>query len=51
MMGTISGVAAGLAATDPKLVLFGAFTATFYMGLGCLVCLSVLYLIVKLFFT
>jgi malonate transporter MadM subunit len=50
MMGTTSGVAAGLAATDPKLVPYGAITATFYTGLGCLLCPSVLYLIVKLFF-
>jgi malonate transporter MadM subunit len=50
MMGTTSGVAAGLAATDPKLVPYGAITATFYTGLGCLLCPSVFYLIVKLFF-
>jgi malonate transporter MadM subunit len=50
MMGTTSGVAAGLAATDPKLVPYGAITATFYTGLGCLLCPSVLYLSVKLFF-
>jgi malonate transporter MadM subunit len=50
MMGTTSGVAAGLAATDPKLVPYGAITATFYTGLGCLLCPSVLYLLVKLFF-
>ena len=50
MMGTTSGVAAGLAATDPKLVPYGAITATFYTGLGCLLCPSVLYLIVKIFF-
>ena len=50
MMGTTSGVAAGLAATDPKLVPYGAITATFYTGLGCLLCPSVFYLVVKLFF-
>lgn len=44
LMGTTSGVAAGLAATDPKLVPYGAITATFYTGLGCLLCPSVLYL-------
>ena len=49
MMGTTSGVAAGLAATDSKLVPYGAITATFYTGLGCLLCPSVFYLIVKLF--
>ncbi|MBT7583544.1 MAG: malonate transporter subunit MadM, partial [Kordiimonadaceae bacterium] len=43
LMGTTSGVAAGLAATDPKLVPYGAMTATFYTGLGCLLCPSVLY--------
>ena len=46
LLGTTSGVAAGLAATDPKLVPYGALTATFYTGLGCLLCPSVLYLIV-----
>ncbi|MFC3881283.1 malonate transporter subunit MadM [Algoriphagus namhaensis] len=45
LMGTTSGVAAGLAATDPKLVPYGAVTATFYSGLGCLICPSVFYLI------
>lgn len=44
IMGTSSGVAAGLAATDPKLVPYGAVTATFYTGLGCLVCPSIFYL-------
>lgn len=47
LIGTTSGVAAGLAATDPKLVPYGAMTATFYTGLGCLLCPSVLYLFVK----
>jgi malonate transporter MadM subunit len=50
MMGTNTGVMAGLAATDEKLVPYGAMTATFYTGLGCLVCPSVLYLIVKSIF-
>lgn len=49
LMGTTSGVAAGLAATDPKLVPYGAVTATFYSGLGCLICPSVFYLILKYF--
>ncbi|MBO0929385.1 malonate transporter subunit MadM [Fibrella aquatilis] len=48
LLGSTSGVAAGLAATDPKLVPYGAMTATFYTGLGCLLCPSVLYLLVKL---
>lgn len=43
LLGTTSGVAAGLAATDPKLVPYGALTATFYTGLGCLLCPSLLY--------
>lgn len=47
LMGTTSGVAGGLAATDPKLVPYGAMTATFYTGVGCLLAPSVLYLIVK----
>ncbi|MDI6600416.1 MAG: hypothetical protein QME46_01375 [Thermoanaerobacteraceae bacterium] len=45
-MGTTSGVSGGLAATDPKLVPYGALTATFYPGLGTLLCPSILYLIV-----
>ena len=49
LMGTTSGTSAGLAATDPKLVPYGAMTATFYTGLGCLLCPSVLYLLVKIF--
>lgn len=48
LMGTSSGVAAGLAATDPELVPYGAVTATFYTGLGCLVCPSVFYGILEL---
>ncbi|MEE9197762.1 MAG: malonate transporter subunit MadM, partial [bacterium] len=36
LMGTTSGVAGGLAATDERLVPYGAMTATFYTGLGCL---------------
>ena len=47
LMGTTSGTAAGLAATDARLVPYGAMTATFYTGLGCLLCPSVLYLFVK----
>ena len=34
LMGTTSGVSGGLAATDPKLVPYGAMTATFYTGVG-----------------
>ncbi|MBI2189328.1 MAG: malonate transporter subunit MadM [Acidobacteria bacterium] len=47
LMGTTSGVSGGLAATDPKLVPYGAMTATFYTGLGCLLCPSVLFLAVR----
>ena len=43
LMGTTSGTSAGLAATDPSLVPYGAMTATFYTGLGCLLCPSILY--------
>lgn len=45
LIGTTSGVTAGLAATDPKLVPYGALTATFYTGLGCLLCPSILFLL------
>jgi malonate transporter MadM subunit len=47
LMGTTSGVAGGLAATDPKLVPYGAMTATFYTGVGCLLAPSVLFLMVR----
>ncbi|MDZ7934539.1 MAG: malonate transporter subunit MadM [Emticicia sp.] len=50
LMGTTSGVSAGLAATDPKLVPYGALTATFYTGLGCLFCPSILFLLMKMIF-
>tara|TARA_R110002049_G_scaffold279949_1_gene459056 strand:- start:1444 stop:2193 length:750 start_codon:yes stop_codon:yes gene_type:complete len=49
LMGTTSGVAAGLAATDVKLVPYGAMAATFYTGLGCLLCPSIFYLILSCF--
>lgn len=47
LMGTTSGVAAGLAATDERLVPYGAMTATFYTGLGCLLGPSVFYLVTR----
>ncbi|ABD07986.1 malonate transporter, MadM subunit [Rhodopseudomonas palustris HaA2] len=50
LMGTTSGTAAGLAATDVRLVPYGALTATFYTGFGCLVCPSILYLVMKAIF-
>jgi malonate transporter MadM subunit len=47
LMGTNSGVMAGLAATDPKLVPYGAMTATFYTGLGCLLGPSLFFMIIR----
>jgi len=49
LMGTTSGTAAGLAATDASLVPYGAMTATFFTGLGCLLCPSILYPLTRLF--
>ncbi|MEI8599214.1 malonate transporter subunit MadM [Vibrio sp. M60_M31a] len=43
LIGTSSGVAAGLAATDEKLVPYGCITAAFYTALGCLLGPSLLY--------
>jgi malonate transporter MadM subunit len=51
LLGTTSGVAAGLAATDERLVPYGAMTATFYTGLGCLLGPSVFYIVVRSIFT
>ena len=48
LIGTNSGIAAGLAATDPALVPYGSLTATFYTGLGCLLCPSLFYFVVTL---
>lgn len=50
LVGTTSGVTAGLAATDPKLVPYGALTATFYTGLGCLLCPSLFYFVLRFLF-
>lgn len=47
LIGTTSGVIAGLAATDEKLVPYGALTSTFYTGLACLLCPSIFYLLIK----
>ena len=44
LMGTSSGVAGGLAATDPRLVPYGCLTAAFYTALGCLLGPSLLFL-------
>lgn len=51
LVGSTSGVSTGLAATDPELVPYGTMVATFYSGLGCLLCPSLLYNITKLFFS
>ena len=48
LMGTNSGVAGGLAATDPKLVPYGAMSATFYTGLACLLGPSVIFMLIRL---
>ncbi|MBG6342787.1 malonate transporter subunit MadM, partial [Pseudomonas aeruginosa] len=45
--GTSSGVAGGLAATDPKLVPYGCLTAAFYTAIGCLLGPSLLYFSVR----
>lgn len=50
LMGTTSGVAGGLAATDPKLVPYGAMTATFYTGLGSLLSPSLGFIIIRALF-
>ncbi len=47
LAGTVSGVSAGLAATDRRLVPYGALIATFHTGLGCLLGPSVLFLATK----
>ena len=47
LAGTVSGVSAGLAATDRKLVPYGALVATFHTGLGCLLGPSLLFFTVK----
>lgn len=47
LVGSTSGVSAGLAATDTKLVPYGALTATFHTAMGCLLCPSILYFMVN----
>ncbi|MGO4425118.1 malonate transporter subunit MadM, partial [Streptomyces sp. MCAF7] len=47
LLGTTSGVAGGLAATDKRLVPYGAMTATFYTGVGCLLGPSLLYMVLR----
>ena len=50
LAGTVSGVTAGLAATDRRLVPYGALVATFHTGLGCLLGPSLLFFAVKAIF-
>ena len=50
LAGTVSGVSAGLAATDRRLVPYGALVATFHTGIGCLLGPSVLFFAVKAIF-
>ncbi|MNF68998.1 Malonate/sodium symporter MadM subunit [compost metagenome] len=50
LMGTSSGVAGGLAATDPKLVPYGCLTAAFYTALGCLLGPSLIYFVMRAMF-
>ena len=50
LAGTVSGVSAALAATDRRLVPYGALVATFHTGLGCLMGPSVLFLTVRALF-
>jgi malonate transporter MadM subunit len=47
LVGSTSGVSAGLASVDLKLVPYGALTATFHTAMGCLLCPSILYFIVN----
>ena len=47
VMGSVSGVTAGLAATDRKLIPYGALTSTFHTGLGCLLCPSLFFLLLR----
>jgi malonate transporter MadM subunit len=47
LAGTVSGVSAGLAATDRRLLPYGALVATFHTGLGCLLAPSLRYFIVR----
>jgi malonate transporter MadM subunit len=49
LVGSTSGVSAGLASTDVRLVPYGAITATFHTAMGCLICPSILFYIIHLF--
>ncbi len=48
LIGSTSGVAAGLAATDVKLVPYGAMVATFYTGFGCLVAPTIFFMLTRM---
>ncbi|AGP50007.1 MULTISPECIES: malonate transporter subunit MadM [unclassified Psychrobacter] len=50
LVGTTSGVAAGLAGTDVRLVPYGALVATFYTGLGALLGPSIFFLTLNAIF-
>jgi malonate transporter MadM subunit len=50
LAGTVSGVSAGLAATDRRLVPYGALVATFHTGFGCLLGPSILFLATRAIF-
>ncbi|MBR6824906.1 MAG: malonate transporter subunit MadM [Firmicutes bacterium] len=43
LVGTTSGTSAGIAAVDQRLVPYTAMAATFYTGLGCLLCPTICY--------
>ena len=47
LAGTVSGVSAGLAATDRRLVPYGVLVATFHTGIGCLLVPSAFFLAVQ----
>jgi malonate transporter MadM subunit len=47
LAGTVSGVSAGLAATDRRLVPYGTLVATFHTGLGCLLGPSLLFFVTR----
>ena len=49
VMGSVSGVTAGLAAIDRRLIPYGALTSTFHTGFGCLICPSLFFLLVRAF--
>lgn len=50
VMGVNSGVIPGLAATDPKLVPYGAIGATLYTSLGVFLCPSIFFIIINYLF-